>query len=229
MKKLKALDQRIQIAGVAVGLILVLVAGYMLLVSPQKAQAAKVQKQIVAEQGAIVQKRAELRAGLHPPAIQTADLYRLARAMPDKQDMPGIILTLSEVADQAGIQFSLIQPQATPVSAGSYLAYRISLQFSGDFYGLSDFLYRLRSLVVVHHGELQATGRLFNVEQLAFVTGQKQFPQISASLTVDAYVYGAPAAPATPAPAPTTTTTTTDSSSSDTSLPSDASAAGATP
>lgn len=227
MKKLKALDQRIQLAGVAVALILVVVAGYMLLVSPQNATAAKVQKQIVAEQGAIVQKRAELRAGLHPPEIQTADIYRLARAMPDKQDMPGIILTLSEVADQAGIQFSLIQPQA-PVAAGSYQSDRINLQFTGDFYGLSDFLYRLRSLVVVHHGELQATGRLFNVEQLSFTVGQKAFPQISATLTVDAYVYGTPGAPAAPAtPAPTTTTT--DSSSSDTSLPSDASAAGATP
>ena len=224
MKKLKALDQRIQIAGVVVALIFVVVAGYMLLVSPQKAQAAKVQKQVVAEQGAIVQKRAELRAGLHPPEIQTADIYRLARAMPDKQDMPGIILTLSEVANEAGIQFGSIQPQPAPVSGGSYLSYRINLQFAGDFYGLSDFLYRLRSLVVVHHGELQATGRLFNVEQLAFTIG-KAFPQISANLTVDAYVYGtgAPVAPTTPAP------TTTTASTTDTSLPSDASATGATP
>lgn len=226
MKKLKALDLRIQIAGVAFALVLLLAVGYKLLVSSQNAQAAKIEKQVVAEQGAIVQKRAELRAGLHPPEIQTADIYRLARAMPDTQDMPGIILTLSEVANEAGIQFSLIQPQAAPVAAGSYQSYRINLEFSGDFYGLSDFLYRLRSLVVVHHGELQATGRLFNVEQLSFAIGQKAFPQISASLTVDAYVYGTPGAPAA-APAPTTTTT--DSSSSDTSPPSDASAASATP
>lgn len=220
-KKLKALDQRIQIAGVAVAVILVAVAGYMFLVSPQKKEAAKVQKQVVAEQGAIVQRRAELRAGLHPPTIQTADVFRLARAMPDRQDMPGIILTLSEVASEAGIQFSLIEPETAPLATtGSYQDYRIHLQFTGDFYGLSDFLYRLRSLVVVHHGELEATGRLFNVEQLAFTVAGHAFPQISADLFVDAYVYGAPPAPP---PAPTTTDST------DTSTSSDATAAGATP
>lgn len=221
-KKLKALDQRIQIAGVAVAVILVAVAGYMFLVSPQKKEAAKVQKQVVAEQGAIVQRRAELRAGLHPPTIQTADVFRLARAMPDRQDMPGIILTLSEVASEAGIQFSLIEPETAPLATtGSYQDYRIHLQFTGDFYGLSDFLYRLRSLVVVHHGELEATGRLFNVEQLAFTVAGHAFPQISADLFVDAYVYGAPPAP--PPVAPTTTDST------DTSTSSDATAAGATP
>lgn len=219
-KKLKALDQRVQIAGAALAVILVAVAGYMFLVSPQKAEATKVQKQVVTEQGAIVQRRAELRAGLHPPTIETADVYRLARAMPDRQDMPGIILTLSEVASEAGIQFSLIEPESAPLpTAGSYQAYRIHLQFSGDFYGLSDFLYRLRSLVVVHDGKLEATGRLFNVEQLAFSVAGKSFPQISADLFVDAYVYGA-----APPPAPTTTPTTTDDTSS-----SDATAAGATP
>lgn len=228
-KKLKTLDVRIQAAVAVVLVLIVAVAGYMFLVSPQNAQAAKIAKQVVAEQGAIVQRRAELRAGLHPPTIETADVYRLARAMPDQQDMPGIILTLSEVASESGIQFSLIEPANTPpVVSGSSTAYRIQLQFTGDFYGLSDFLYRLRSLVVVRNGELVATGRLFNVDQLSFTVSGNSFPQISADLYVDAYVYDTAPATTTPpaAAAPTTTdSTTTDSSS----LPPDASAAGAAP
>lgn len=228
-KKLKTLDVRIQAAVAVVLVLIVAVAGYTFLVSPQNAQAAKIAKQVVAEQGAIVQRRAELRAGLHPPTIETADVYRLARAMPDQQDMPGIILTLSEVASESGIQFSLIEPANTPpVVSGSSTAYRIQLQFTGDFYGLSDFLYRLRSLVVVRNGELVATGRLFNVDQLSFTVSGNSFPQISADLYVDAYVYDTAPATTTPpaAAAPTTTdSTTTDSSS----LPPDASAAGAAP
>ena len=223
-KKLKALDMRVQIAGVALAIILVAVGGYMFLVSPQKAEVTKIHTQVVAEQGAIVQRRAELRAGLHPPTIETADLYRLARAMPDRQDMPGIILTLNEVASEAGIQFTLLEPGA-PVLNGSYEESRIHLQFTSDFYSLSDFLYRLRSLVVVHDGKLEATGRLFNVDQLAFTVDGKSFPQISADLFVDAFVYGNGTPPTTPAP-PTTTPATT---STDSSLPSDATAAGATP
>jgi hypothetical protein len=155
-------------------------------------------------------------------------MYRLARAMPDRQDMPGIILTLSEVAAESGIQFSLIEPDnSPPVTTGSYSAYRIHLQFSGDFYGLSDFLYRLRSLVVVRDGQLVATGRLFNVDQLAFSVDGHAFPQIFADLFVDAYVYNQ--APAAAAPTTTVPSTTDSSTSSGSSLSSDATAAGATP
>lgn len=230
-KKLKALDVRIQAAAAAVLVIILGVAGYMFLVSPQNAQASKIAQQVVAEQGAIVQRRAELKAGLHPPTIETADIYRLARAMPDRQDMPGIILTLSEVAAESGIQFSLIEPDSNPpVSAGSYTASRIHLQFTGDFYGLSDFLYRLRSLVVVRNGQLVATGRLFNVDQLAFNVAGHSFPQISADLFVDAYVYNAaPAAAATPPATSAPTTADSSTTSAGSSLPTDASAAGATP
>jgi Tfp pilus assembly protein PilO len=225
-KKLKALDVRIQIALVAVGLILVAVLGYMFVVSPQNAQATKLQGQVSAEQSLIEQRRQLLKAGLHPPVIQTADIFRLSRAMPDREDMPGIILTLSQVASAAGITFDLIEPTAGATGAplnDNFTTERVHLQFKGDFYGLSDFLYRLRSLVAVRDGKLIATGRLFNVDSVAMSV--QHFPSILADVYVDAYVYhGSASTTATPA-APTTTTS---SSSTSTSLPTDASAAGAT-
>jgi len=223
-KRLKALPLKVQLAGVGFGLVLLLVAGYMFVVSPQHAQAAKLQTQVDAQQSAIYHRRAQLRAGMHPPTIQTADLFRLARAMPDREDMPGIILTLSQVARAAGIKFDLIEPvlAATPPVAGSYQEHRIHLLFNGDFYGLSDFLYRIRSLVAVHDGKLDATGRLFNVDTVTFNVTGNTFPQISAELFVDAYVYAQapPTAAATPPPATTPSESTSDSS---------VTAAGATP
>ena len=118
------------------------------------------------------------------------------------------------------------------VATGSYQTSRIHLLFSGDFYGLSDFLYRLRSLVAVRNGELLASGRLFNVDTVTFNVAADKFPQITAELFVNAYIYGSGAA-ATPA-APTTTTTSTtptDTTSTTTSTPppDGATAAGATP
>jgi Tfp pilus assembly protein PilO len=230
-KKLAALDMRIQIGAVVFLVLLVAIGGYMFVVSPQHAQAAKLQKQIDAEQSLIYQRRAQLKKGLHPPTIETADVYRLARAMPDREDMPGIILTLSEVARQAGITFATIEPVVggtQPGLAGPFQTRRIHLIFNGDFYGLSDFLYRIRSLVAVRDGTLDATGRLFNVDTLTFGVQANQFPQISAELFVDAYVYAStPAAPATAAP--TTTTTTTPTTTEDTSAPTGATAAGVTP
>jgi Tfp pilus assembly protein PilO len=234
-KKLAALDLRIQLGAIAFLLLLFAYGAYAVVVSPQGAKAAKLQKDADAVQLQIYQRRGEINNGLHPPTIETADLFRLARAMPDRTDMPGIILTLSDLARSAGIKFDLIEPVsggATP--SGSYETDRIHLLFNGDFYGLSDFLYRLRSLVTVHDGKLEASGRLFNTDTVTFNVLTDSFPKISAELFVNAYVYGA-TAPPTPA-APTTTdgttpspTTTTPAASTDTAPPAGATAAGATP
>jgi Tfp pilus assembly protein PilO len=222
-KKLAALDIRIQFGAIAFCLILLAVAGYMFVVSPQGAEASKVQKQADAVQAQIYQRRAAIRKGLHPPTIETADLFRLARAMPDRQDMPGIILTLSGLARASGIKFDLIEPVDAGTATASYQTDRIHLLFNGDFYGLSDFLYRMRSLVSVHDGTLDAQGRLFNVDTLTFNVVPNAFPKISAELFVNAYVYGS-GAPAAAAPATTTPSTATTSAA-----PDGATAAGVTP
>jgi Tfp pilus assembly protein PilO len=233
-KKIAALDKRIHYGAVVIAVLAVGVLGHMFVVSPQSATAAKLQKQADDVQLQIYRKRAELKAGLHPPTIQTADLFRLSRAMPNSLDMPGIILTLSDTARSAGIKFNLIEPVAGgPTVTGSYQTDRIHLLFNGDFYGLSDFLYRLRSLVAVRNGELQATGRLFNVDTVTFSVVPNSFPRINAELFVNAYVYAStapatttpPAAGTTTTPTTTTTTTTTDTATP----PAGATAAGATP
>src|SRR5205085_10870605 len=155
--------------------------------------------------------------------IEVADVYRLAKAMPDKTDMPDLLLELSQLARDTGIRFDSISPQPfAPI--GSYTVLPIAVTFNGNFYNLADFLYRLRSLVTVHAGRLDATGRLFTVDTLTFNQSPLKFPNIQASLVIDAFVYAAAPAPA-PAAAPpattpaattstTTTTTTTTASSS---------------
>ena len=47
---------------------------------------------------------------------------------------------------------------------GAYPSVPIDVTFDGSFYALSDFLFRLRTLVSVRRGELHAAGRLFSVE-----------------------------------------------------------------
>jgi Tfp pilus assembly protein PilO len=232
-KRLASLDVRLQFALVVILLVAVAAGGYSFMVAPLGTQTLSLQKQVNNEQTLVLTRRAELKDGQHPPAIQVADIFKLSRAMPDTEDMPGIILTLSNVAQEAGISFDSIEPvlDAAPAT-GSYQTVRVHLFFNGDFYGLSDFLYRLRSLVTVRGGTLNAEGRLFNVDYVAFDVLANSFPQISAELYVDAYLYGNGTGTTTATPAaPTTTdstTTTPDSSSSD-GLPSDATATGAQP
>jgi len=68
----------------------------------------------------------------------------------------------------------------------------VTVVFQGSFYDLSDFLYRLQSLVLVENHKLSAKGRLFTVDQVSFAEGDKGFPQIKATLAIDAYVYRSP-------------------------------------
>jgi hypothetical protein len=110
----------------------------------------------------------------------------------------------------------------------------ICVSFQGIFYNLADFLYRLRSLVSLHAGSLDATGRLFSVDTLTFNESTLKFPQIQATLVIDAFVYGTGVPATAPIPTtPTTTTTTTAATTTTTTTtttetpPSGASATGA--
>ena len=229
MKSAKSLPQWATIAIVVVAVLVVGLAGWFMLIRPQgsklndlKLQARQAEDQIAAYNQQVVAARSA-------PKIEVADVYRLAKAMPSKTDMPDLLLELSQLARDTGIRFDSISPQPlAPI--GSYSVLPISVTFNGNFYNLADFLYRLRSLVSVHAGRLDATGRLFAVDTLTFNESELKFPQIQATLVIDAFIYAvAPAPP--PAAAPTTTpTTATDTTTTTTTTeapPEGASATGA--
>ena len=187
---------------VAVVVIIYALAGWFLLVSPKRSQASKLASEIAAAQGQLVQARAAVRPGAKPPRIEVADMFRLSKAMPAATDMPGILLEVSRVAEETGIAFESIAPQPATPAAG-YQVLPIQLVFQGNYYELSDFLFRLRNLVGGRDGKLEATGRLFAVDRLELTESPKRFPDIQAVLTVSAFVYGSdPVASAAPTPAP---------------------------
>src|SRR5881227_617079 len=103
----------------------------------------------------------------------------------------------------------------------------ISVTFQGNFYNLADFLYRLRSLVSVHGGRLDATGRLFSVDTLTFNESTLKFPQIQATLVIDAFVYGTGVPATIPIPTTPTTTTTTTSTTAATTTTTETAPSGA--
>jgi hypothetical protein len=222
----------VQIAIAVLVVLLVAIVGYLGLVHPKSAAAGKLTKELDAANAQLVQAQSAARAAKQQKPIRVGSLFRLVKAMPDSQDMSGILLQLSQVAKDSGITFEAIKP-GSPVALTGYTVVPCTLNFSGNFYDLADFLLRLRTLVAVRHGELNATGRLFAVDTLSFGPGKEGFPTIEAALTVDAFVYGTGASATTPVPpTPTTptTTTSTDTTSGDTTTPpSGATAAGGTP
>jgi hypothetical protein len=202
------------IALIVVGVIAYLAVGYLLVISPQRAKGADLKKQIAQTESQIAQYRALSAQARATASIRVADLFRLEKAMPNDVDMAGIVLELSRIARDTGITFESISPQP-PVLQTGYHTLPVTLVFDGNYFELSDFLYRLRTLVRVRSGRLAASGRLFSVESIGFSESVRSFPRIQASLVVNAYVYGdtplpgMPGAATTPPPASTGQTATT--------------------
>ena len=196
-------------------LALAMVAGlaYLLVVGPQRSKAADLQSEVVLVRKQVDDARAKSIDGRKVAPIKIADLFRLSKAMPDQTDMSGLLLELNGLASDTGIVFDSITPQAVVGQTG-YQVVPIQVVFHGNFYDLADLLYRLRTLVTVNGGRLDATGRLFAIDTVDFSEGKAGFPEIQATLLVDAFVYGTgtatgPATASTPGAGTTTTTTST--------------------
>jgi len=203
-----------------------LLAGWFVVVAPKRHEAAKVQTEIENVRAEIAVARAALLPKPKTPAIRVADLFNLSRAMPSSADIPGVLLQLSHVAKETGVSFQSITPHE-PVVLGTYRQLPIDLVFEGRFYDLADFLYRLRNLVAVHGGGLQATGRLFVVDSVAFDQGSLSFPQVKATLTVSAYSFGDGTTPPVAAATSPSTASAADGSQPIPAAPPGATAAGA--
>jgi type IV pilus assembly protein PilO len=229
VKGRKSIPQNALIAAIVAGVLVLGLAVWFLVVHPQGGKLSNLKRQATDVQEKIDVYHQQVVAARSAPKIEVADVYRLAKAMPTKTDMPDLVLELSQLARDTGIRFDSISPQ--PIAPiGSYSVLPITVTFQGNFYNLADFLYRLRSLVTVHGGRLDATGRLFAVDTLAFNESELKFPQIQATLVIDAFVYAtAPVpVPAAEPPAGTTTTSATTTTTATTTTPSSsASATGA--
>jgi Tfp pilus assembly protein PilO len=164
-------------------------AGYFLVVSPKKGDSVRLDEEIAATTVELDQALAATAAQDDTQPIAVADIFRLSTAMPSTPDMPGILLELARIADETGIRFKSITPQSG-VPLGEYQVVPIDVAFDGTFYALSDFLFRLRTLVTVRRGELHAAGRLFSVASVDFTEGESGFPVLAATLKLNAYVYG---------------------------------------
>jgi Tfp pilus assembly protein PilO len=227
VKQKKPLPKDTVVLGLVVfGALLLAVVGYMLLVKPLASQLSDTKSQIATAQKTIALYKSETAANKPSatPKIRVADIYRLARAMPSDFDMADVLLELNNVAVSSGAVIDGVSPGAPTVGNG-FQVLPIQVLFHGDFYQLTDFLYRLRTLVNVRHGQLEAGGRLFSVESLTLAP-QTAGHDLTATVGLDTFVYcaGTTAVAAAPAAAPASTDT---SSTATTPTPVSTSAEGA--
>jgi len=207
--------------GTAIALIIggdlvLLVLGWFMLVAPQRATAKSNARAAAAAEVQVIEAQrpaVPLQPTTQPkqPEIRTAYLYKLSKAMPMTTDMPNLLLELNQVVRSAGVELTSISPAPTDPSGVT----GITLAVGGDFYSLTDLLYRLRSLVTVRDGSLDVSGRPCSIKAVR-LTPSGVGTTLNASVSLNTFTFGAAtaaaAAPAATATDTTTTTTTTDGS-----------------
>ena len=211
------------IAVIAAAGVLVLAAGWFLVLAPQSHKASSLRKQTAVVRQQIADdlaRTAVTKNATSTPAIRTADVYRLATAMPSLTDMPDLLLELNQTAKAAGVKLLQIQPSPPTDSGTGYANVALTINATGNFYTITDLLYRLRNLVYVRNGTLQANGRLFSVMSVDVEPNGKL---LTAKISANTFVYGLTglAAPGlgTTTPATTTTATTTTATTTTSSGP----------
>src|SRR5262245_52136050 len=181
---------------IAVVLVLVVaLASWFAVLSPQRSKAANLESQI----GDANIQLASTQTLLNSPAAHQspAQLAQLQRALPDSQEMSEIIRELSRAAVKTGVRIDSITP-STAVPAAGAQAVPITLAVSGRYFRIANFMHELRTRARVEDGNVRVKGRLFAVDNVAFAKSPDK-GLLSATLALNAFMSGsAPAQPTTP-------------------------------
>ncbi len=225
-------------------LIAAVLGPWLLVVSPKRAQATKLQTQINGVQSQLSSVQAQLAQGEQARARFAASyttLVKLGEAVPTDDNTPSLIYQLSSAAQKSRVDFQSLTFNAgsgggaaasTPASASAALPPGVTVgtagfpiepftfTFQGNFFHLSDFFGRLQKFVVANNKNVSVSGRLISLNGITLAPNAGTFPSITATVTATTYLLPASegllngATPAGPAPSSSTQTVSNPSPSS---------------
>jgi len=192
------------IAGVIA--VVLIVAWYFLLFSPTRQELSDLDDQIAADETALVsaqQELARLQSYEKTAPQAEVDIVRLSKMLPEDEGIPTMIVELTKTATASGVTLSTISRGATATGA-PFGIQSVTLAVTGRFFDVEDFLYRLESYVRFQNTTFSVTGRLLQVTNVSLSGGSASdttaVAPLTVSVTLNAYLWGAAAAPATTAP-----------------------------
>lgn len=168
---------RTWVAGSIALALVVLVAGWFLLVSPKRSAASEVHGKASAQQAVNATLRAQiaqLQAQAKGLVAKQAELQAVARRIPSQPQLPALIRALEDVHVRTGVDLVAVTPTtptaATPTVSGaaSYQVIPVTLQLQGDYSQMTLFLDELETLqrlylvrsVTVAPGKADAGGKV---------------------------------------------------------------------
>ena len=187
----------------AVVAVVLIVAWYFLLLSPTRAQLADLQTQVDGQQVALATAKEEvarLESYKKTAPQSRAEIVRLGKMLPESEGIPSLIIELTRTADASGVDLNSIARGVTQ-SGTPFGLQSVSLQVSGRFFDIEDFLYRLESYVAFRNASFRVTGRLLQVKMLTMAGGAATetsgaSPPLTVTVELNAYLWAGAAVPA---------------------------------
>ena len=170
---------RIFLIGVVV--LLVLVGGYMMVVSPERKQAASLSAQVAAASTQLATAQRQVASGSTAQAQYAAaysSIVSLGKAVPPSEEVPALVFQLAQASGQRHVEFFSITPATASGSSGAAAAapaaalttftqMPFTFTFNGSFLDLYHLFQQLdRFTVVTASGGLRVSGRLLTIQSV---------------------------------------------------------------
>ena len=142
---------RVRIIGAAAIALVVCLLFFMFFIRPRKADVSKVNEDIAAAEAQTQSLQLEvdrLQALKDNAPELNALLEEIRGYVPKEDELPNFIFQVEEAADAAGVSFIKITPELPkpPATATTLAEIRITINATGGFFSLQDFIRRLYSL-----------------------------------------------------------------------------------
>jgi hypothetical protein len=206
---------RMVLIGVVV--LAVLAGAWLLVVSPERQQAGKLDAQVAADKAQLATAESSLsnaRSAQTQYAAAYASLVSLGKAVPASQEVPSLIYQLAQASRRRSVEFSSITsgtgaasssssstPAAptptTTAAAGGFTQMPFTFVFNGNYFDLEHLFQQLNRFTLrTSSGGLQVSGRLLTIQSVKLAplsssgleTGQAASGELSGSITATAYV-----------------------------------------
>lgn len=201
---------RIVVIGVIV--LVVLAAAWVMVVSPERSKASKLNVQIAAAQTALSEaegKLASARTAQSQYATAYTSVVNLGKAVPPSEEVPSLIYQLAHATDQKSVQFASIvnsttsgsssssasTPAASSSAAAGFTQLPFTFVFEGSFFDLEHLFQQLTDFTTsTSTGNLQVSGRLLTIQSVKLSpapsaeAGKGATANLTGTITATAYV-----------------------------------------
>jgi type IV pilus assembly protein PilO len=134
------------VALVAVGVI----AAVLLLLVPRFGDLATLDGELQAAKDEVAQTQAllaQLEQAKSDAALTQAELLQLANQMPERPELPSLLIELQDVSNAAGLRFNSVTPaEPVPAVAGTYKEVLMTVDVQGKWADVLDYMRRLNRM-----------------------------------------------------------------------------------